>query len=128
MPPGRRKKVQVQDSPVDSPSAIAEVKRPPVVAGKSAFRQARAWRAEAEAEAEANEEYPSYWAIAAPPSARPPRHYCDITGFEAPYTDPRTQLRFCNAHVYQFIQNMTEHEQRAALEARAGAAARRDVY
>jgi INO80 complex subunit C len=36
---------------------------------------------------------PTYTAIEAPPSLLPAKKYCDLTGLEAKYTDPKT--RFC---------------------------------
>ncbi|KAI9193286.1 YL1 nuclear protein C-terminal domain-containing protein [Polychytrium aggregatum] len=50
---------------------------------------------------------PTYWSIEAAPSVRPKKKYCDITGLEARYTDPRTGLRYHNADVYQYIQTLT---------------------
>ena len=38
---------------------------------------------------------PTYANIAAPPSVRPAKKYCDLTGLEAPYTDPRTKVGAC---------------------------------
>jgi INO80 complex subunit C len=35
----------------------------------------------------------------APPSLRPSKKYCDITGLEAPYTDPKSRLRYHNADI-----------------------------
>lgn len=35
----------------------------------------------------------------APPSLRPPKKYCDVTGLEAPYTDPKSRLRYHNADI-----------------------------
>ncbi|KIL66337.1 hypothetical protein M378DRAFT_75165, partial [Amanita muscaria Koide BX008] len=53
------------------------------------------------------EDVPTYTAIEAPPSVWPPRHYCDITGLEAPYTDPATGLRFYDKSVYQLIKGLS---------------------
>ncbi|TEB18709.1 hypothetical protein FA13DRAFT_1745325, partial [Coprinellus micaceus] len=44
--------------------------------------------------------------IEAPPSVLPQRHYCDITGLEAPYTDPATGLRYHDKSVYALIQGL----------------------
>lgn len=46
---------------------------------------------------------PTYVNIEAPPSMYPAKKYCDITGFEARYTDPRTKLRYANAEVFKRI-------------------------
>ncbi|KAG2143343.1 hypothetical protein BD769DRAFT_1422752, partial [Suillus cothurnatus] len=37
---------------------------------------------------EVDQEISTYLSIEAPPSVLPQRHYCDITGLEAPCTDP----------------------------------------
>ncbi|KAI7956435.1 hypothetical protein MJO28_003530 [Puccinia striiformis f. sp. tritici] len=47
--------------------------------------------------------YNTYLVIEAPPSVIPPKKYCDITGLEAPYVDPKTRLRYHNAEVYELI-------------------------
>lgn len=44
--------------------------------------------------------------IEAPPSLIPQRHYCDITGLEAPYTDPATGLRYHDKSVYELIKGL----------------------
>ena len=44
--------------------------------------------------------------IAAPPSMLPPKKYCDLTGLLAPYTDPKTGLRFHSSLQYRAIQGM----------------------
>ncbi|KAJ3048624.1 chromatin-remodeling complex subunit ies6 [Rhizophlyctis rosea] len=48
------------------------------------------------------------WNIEAPPSVTPQKKYCDITGLEAPYTDPKTGLRYHNADIYQFIKTLNQ--------------------
>jgi INO80 complex subunit C len=74
----------------------------------------------------------TYSSIEAAPSILPARKYCDITGLlvpffflfhfnffcfwtrlwalQAPYTDPRTGLRFANAEVYRFIKEQLTEE------------------
>ncbi|KAK3822591.1 MAG: ino eighty subunit 6, partial [Benniella sp.] len=39
------------------------------------------------------------------PSMTPQKKYCDITGLEAKYTDPKTRLRYHSTEVYQLIKN-----------------------
>ncbi|KAK0545015.1 chromatin-remodeling complex subunit ies6 [Tilletia horrida] len=46
---------------------------------------------------------PSYFTVDAPPSLRPRKHYCDVTGLLGPYTDPKTRLRYHNAEIYTAI-------------------------
>ena len=49
---------------------------------------------------------PTYINIESPPSFRPKRHWCDITGLPATYTDPKTKLRYANKEVYGVLQNL----------------------
>ncbi|KAG0474224.1 hypothetical protein HPP92_016081, partial [Vanilla planifolia] len=42
---------------------------------------------------------PNYLNIETPPSMYPSKKFCDITGFEAPYVDPRTKLRYASPEV-----------------------------
>lgn len=44
--------------------------------------------------------------IDAPPSLLPQKKYCDITGLEGKYTDPKSKLRFYNSEVYAVIQSL----------------------
>lgn len=39
----------------------------------------------------------------APPSLRPAKKYCDVTGLVAPYTDPKSGLRYHSVEVYEII-------------------------
>lgn len=48
---------------------------------------------------------PTYWNIEALPSMTPQKKYCDITGLEAKYTDPKTRLRYHSTEVYQLIKS-----------------------
>jgi INO80 complex subunit C len=48
----------------------------------------------------------TYVNIEAPPSMYPPKKYCDITGFEAAYTDPKTRLRYATADLYPFVRSL----------------------
>ncbi|PWN27725.1 hypothetical protein BDZ90DRAFT_220149, partial [Jaminaea rosea] len=41
--------------------------------------------------------------IEAPPSLRPAKKYCDVTGLLAPYTDPKTGLRYHSAEIYEVL-------------------------
>eukprot|EP00271_Cylindrocystis_brebissonii_P012962 TRINITY_DN32487_c0_g1_i1.p1 TRINITY_DN32487_c0_g1~~TRINITY_DN32487_c0_g1_i1.p1 ORF type:complete len:178 (-),score=25.48 TRINITY_DN32487_c0_g1_i1:229-762(-) len=49
---------------------------------------------------------PTYTSIEAPPSMYPSRKYCDITGFEAPYSDPYTKLRYANADAFALARSL----------------------
>ncbi|SNX86988.1 uncharacterized protein MEPE_05697 [Melanopsichium pennsylvanicum] len=46
---------------------------------------------------------PSYSSVEAPPSLRPAKKYCDVTGLIAPYTDPKSGLRYHSVEVYEII-------------------------
>ncbi|ORY81749.1 hypothetical protein BCR35DRAFT_265619, partial [Leucosporidium creatinivorum] len=41
--------------------------------------------------------------VEAPPSVVPQKKWCDVTGLEAPYTDPKSTLRYHNAEVYEVL-------------------------
>jgi len=64
------------------------------------------------------EEVPTYTSIDAPPSIWPPKHYCDITGLEAPYTDPATGLRFHDKSIYQLVKGLSTSTAKDYLSAR----------
>jgi len=60
-----------------------------------------------------SKEVPTYLSIEAPPSLLPQKRYCDVTGLEAPYTDPQSKLRYHNKAVYELIKTLppgTNHE------------------
>lgn len=59
--------------------------------------------------------------IESPPSIRPIKKYCDITGLDAKYTDPKTGLRYHNAEVYQFIKGLGVSSVQAYLGSRNAA-------
>ncbi|KAG6336215.1 hypothetical protein ID866_2866 [Astraeus odoratus] len=65
-----------------------------------------------------DEDVPTYTSIEAPPSLLPPRHYCDITGLEAPYTDPKTGLRYHDKSVYELIKGLSPSAAKDYLAAR----------
>jgi len=64
------------------------------------------------------EDLPSYASIEAPPSFMPQRHYCDITGLEAPYTDPVTGLRYHDKSVYELVKGLSASAAKDYLSAR----------
>ncbi len=47
----------------------------------------------------------TYTNIESAPSLAPQRRYCDITGLSAPYTDPKTRLRYHNSEVFGVIRS-----------------------
>ncbi|KAJ2007693.1 chromatin-remodeling complex subunit ies6 [Coemansia thaxteri] len=50
--------------------------------------------------------FPTYWSIDAPPSLIPQKKYCDVTGLPAKYTDPKTNVRYHSAEVYQIVKSL----------------------
>ncbi|KAF9527233.1 hypothetical protein CPB83DRAFT_815956 [Crepidotus variabilis] len=64
------------------------------------------------------EEVPSYTTVEAPPSVLPHRHLCDITGLEAPYTDPATGLRYHDKSVYEIVKGLSAGIAKDYLSAR----------
>lgn len=73
---------------------------------------------EVDGAAVAGEDMPSYLSIEAPPSVLPQRRYCDITGLEAPYTDPITGLRFHDKSIYELIKSLSSSAAKDHLAAR----------
>lgn len=49
---------------------------------------------------------PNYINIESPPSMHPPKRICDITGYEAAYHDPRTNMRYANAEIFKLIRSL----------------------
>eukprot|EP00835_Amoeboradix_gromovi_P003825 NODE_268_length_12243_cov_0.338109.p7 type:complete len:105 gc:universal NODE_268_length_12243_cov_0.338109:766-1080(+) len=60
----------------------------------------------------------TYTSVTAPPSFFPNRKYCDITGLEAQYTDPKTGLRFHNQEVYAYIRGISQFTAQEYLKIR----------
>ncbi|KAH8928123.1 hypothetical protein BT69DRAFT_1277323 [Atractiella rhizophila] len=54
----------------------------------------------------------------APPSLLPPKKYCDVTGLEAKYVDPKTQLRYHSVEIYEVIKGFHPHTIQSYLELR----------
>jgi len=67
---------------------------------------------------EEEEDPVSYSSMEAPPSLMPQPHYCDITGLEAPYTDPVTGLRYHDKSVYELIKGLSASAAKDYLAAR----------
>ncbi|KAK2629669.1 hypothetical protein QTJ16_000489 [Diplocarpon rosae] len=60
----------------------------------------------------------TYTNIESAPSMAHTKHYCDITGLGAPYTDPKTRLRFHNKEVFGVIRGLGQGVAEQYLEAR----------
>ncbi|KAJ2615637.1 Co-chaperone [Coemansia sp. RSA 1365] len=76
------------------------------------YKSSRRWKnlkqliAQEQAASDWPVDFPAYWAIDAPPSLLPQKKYCDITGLSAKYTDPKTNVRYHSAEVYQVIRTL----------------------
>jgi INO80 complex subunit C len=62
----------------------------------------------------------TYTNIESAPSLHPSgqKHYCDITGLTARYTDPKTRLRYHNVEVFQLVRTMPQSTTEGYLAAR----------
>ncbi|KAK2737827.1 hypothetical protein FQN57_007385 [Myotisia sp. PD_48] len=62
----------------------------------------------------------TYTNIEAAPSLHPGhlKHYCDITGLPAPYTDPKTRLRYHDKEVFNVVRSLGQGVAEHYLEAR----------
>lgn len=60
----------------------------------------------------------TYTNIESAPSLAHSKHYCDITGLAAPYTDPKTRLRYHNKEVFVVARSLGQGAAESYLEAR----------
>ncbi|KAI9050403.1 hypothetical protein LZ554_005568 [Drepanopeziza brunnea f. sp. 'monogermtubi'] len=60
----------------------------------------------------------TYTNIESAPSMAHAKHYCDVTGLAAPYTDPKTRLRYHDKEVFGVIRGMGQGVAELYLEAR----------
>ncbi|CAD6498815.1 BgTH12-04474 [Blumeria graminis f. sp. triticale] len=60
----------------------------------------------------------TYTNIESAPSLAHSKHYCDITGLPAPYTDPKTRLRYHNKEIFGTIRSLGPGVAEQYLEAR----------
>ncbi|KAI4103425.1 MAG: hypothetical protein LQ345_007331 [Seirophora villosa] len=62
----------------------------------------------------------TYTNIESAPSLHPAHqhHYCDITGLPAPYTDPKSRLRYHNKEVFEVVRALPQSVAEKYLEAR----------
>lgn len=62
----------------------------------------------------------TYTNIESAPSLHPAhqKHYCDITGLPARYTDPKTRLRYHNKDVFEVVRSLQQGQAENYLEAR----------
>ena len=62
-----------------------------------------------------------YNSIKAPLTLLPRNKYCDITGLEAPHTDPKSTLRYHDASVYHLVKDLAPPTVQAYLQIRNAA-------
>lgn len=60
----------------------------------------------------------TYTNIESAPSLAHNKHYCDLTGLKAPYTDPKTRLRYHDKEVFAVIRGLGQGVAEQYLEAR----------
>ncbi|KAL9604386.1 MAG: hypothetical protein Q9219_000574 [cf. Caloplaca sp. 3 TL-2023] len=62
----------------------------------------------------------TYTNIESAPSLHPAhqKHYCDITGLPAPYTDPKSRLRYHNKEIFEVVRSLPQGVAEQYLEAR----------
>jgi len=60
----------------------------------------------------------TYTNIESAPSLAHNKHYCDITGLSAPYTDPKTRLRYHDKEIFGVIRGLGQGVAEQYLEAR----------
>lgn len=54
-----------------------------------------------------NTDKPTYFSIDAPPSLKPSKHWCDITGLEGRYKSSRhSGLRYHNKEIYEVVKEL----------------------
>ncbi|CAO1627680.1 unnamed protein product [Sympodiomycopsis kandeliae] len=98
---------QQDDSTLSSPTPTEQGNDTPL--GEEAEEQeeedeeTKTLRLEQEQERQRKRQLPTFLSVEAPPSLRPAKKYCDVTGLIAPYTDPKTGLRYHSAEIYEII-------------------------
>lgn len=62
----------------------------------------------------------TYTNIESAPSLHPSsqRHYCDITGLHAPYTDPKSRIRYHNGQVFAVVRTLVQSQTESYLATR----------
>lgn len=60
----------------------------------------------------------TYTSIAAAPSLKPKKKYCDITGLPAKYKDPKSGLYYYNAEIYAVVRSLNTIQVQEYLAAR----------
>ncbi|KAJ2766433.1 Co-chaperone [Coemansia nantahalensis] len=140
MPPSKRGRKSRPSSAVDTPASQDPREGEPLTSFKTAgisnlnevakpfknteYASSRRWRnlkqvvAQEQASGDWPVDFPAYWAADAPPSLLPQKKYCDITGLPAPYTDPKTNVRYHSAEVYRVLRALPQGTEQQYLALR----------
>lgn len=105
-------------SEINTPAG--NVSRPPNIAQAAQSLSTLVLEKNGRAAASAAGPAPTYTNIESAPSFHPSsqKKYCDITGLPAPYTDPKTRLRYHNKEVFGSIRTMPQNVSEGYLAAR----------
>lgn len=60
----------------------------------------------------------NYFSIESPPSVKPVKKYCDITGLKGNYRSPSSGIRYFNGEIYSIVKNMAPGVDQQYLELR----------
>ncbi|CCH42637.1 INO80 complex subunit C [Wickerhamomyces ciferrii] len=60
----------------------------------------------------------NYFTIESPPSLKPSKKYCDITGLKGNYKSPSSGIRYYNGEIYSIVKNMASGVDQQYLELR----------
>lgn len=115
-------------SPSPSPIADADISRTPRYFKKPSWRTptrrhkpAKTILADEQrriAALESSAQFVSYASLDAPPSLKPRKWWCDITGLEGRYKSVRNGLRYHNVEVFGVIQSLSQGVDQQYLELR----------
>ncbi|CAN3356415.1 chromatin-remodeling complex subunit Ies6p [Diutina catenulata] len=93
--------------------------RPPLIRRFKACRQLLSDEQKYLSKKQLHFDTPTYMSIAAPPSLKPQKRYCDITGLAGVYTSPTNRLRYHNVEIYtEVVKNMSTSVDQEYLELR----------
>uniref|UniRef100_A0A023GHA4 Putative ino80 complex subunit c n=1 Tax=Amblyomma triste TaxID=251400 RepID=A0A023GHA4_AMBTT len=117
-----------EDDPSDRPSTSKE---PPATSkqpsqqqqsqSQAAKNKPRVWKSLKQVVTAERLQPGAYAALEAAPSLRPWRKYSDLSGLVAPYTDPKTKLRYANRHEYARLRLLTADQVNGYLVLRRAA-------
>ncbi|KAK8769292.1 INO80 complex subunit C [Amblyomma americanum] len=122
-PEQEKKEVDPSDRPSTSKEPPASTKQPSQQQPQSqaAKNKPRVWKSLKQVVTAERLQPGAYAALEAAPSLRPWRKYSDLSGLVAPYTDPKTKLRYANRHEYARIRLLTADQVNGYLVLRRAA-------